>query len=809
MPPPAPGQLLGSLVGLDDIRSALEQLQASTEGRRRRNSDLRVGFNTLIMGNSGTAKSLVGGVIASFLHTLGITDRADPLTLDAMKQDTPSADTLEKAFNSARGGVLFIDNVHQWFSIDGDPQPVFNQLVSLMEKSETTPVVVIAGLPFRLREFLRKPDHKSLAGRFKNVFPIDDYLPAQLLQIAMFHLTREGFTVPDDTRDRLELRLRHLHRLAARDESPVAAQNGRLALKIAADAIDSYYRRPNSADNLILAQDIAGDIEKRKTIDQILAELDEFVGRDNIKREMRDLHADVINARRRIASGLPANQEFAFHFTLTGNPGTGKTSVARTLGNIMEALGVLKSGHVVEVDRSSLVGEFQGQTALRTAAKCDAALGGVLFIDEAYALLGGKQDEFGMEAINTLLKRMEDEKGKFVVIAAGYANRIDEFLSANPGFPSRFRKRFHLEDYDAAQLTEIFMRLVGRSNYELTPTAQARVLSFFSDRCSRKGNDFGNGREARNLSESVMRAQGERVQLIEDASVADLKMMDEADIPEVGARTGGELQQAMAQLDAMIGLPGVKKAVAELNAVLSMQRLANKSKPLVRHFLFLGNPGTGKTTVAKMLGKIFFGLGMLPTDRYIEVDREGLVAGYLGHTAIKVNEVCARALGGVLLIDEAYALAQSDNDPFGKEAISTLLKRMEDDKGKFVVVATGYATEMKAFLDSNSGMRSRFTDTIVFEDYDADDMVLIIKSMCHADDKVMDAGVQEVVRERLATAPQLLGRSFANARTVRKFFDKAVSAQSARVNALKLDAACAIAESQVIRLEDLPSIAEC
>ena len=276
-------------------------------------------------------------------------------------------------------------------------------------------------------------------------------------------------------------------------------------------------------DSVVVNQPLEGDPYK---------ELDELIGLNDVKREVRTLANFVKVQKQREAKGLK-NPKMSYHLVFTGSPGTGKTTVARIVARIYKDLGVLKSGHTVETDRSGLVANYVGQTATKTNAIVDSALNGVLFIDEAYALVPeNSQNDYGLEAISTLLKRMEDDRDKLVVIIAGYTNEMKRFIDANPGLQSRFNRYIDFPDYTPLELTDIFKMYMNKNQYTLAKDAEAYLREQLEYAVAHKDHNFGNARYARNVFEKSIQAQAYRLEGKSDLSKEQLTELTIDDLRE-------------------------------------------------------------------------------------------------------------------------------------------------------------------------------------------------------------------------------------------------------------------------------------
>jgi len=559
-----------------------------------------------------------------------------------------------------------------------------------------------------------------------------------------------------------------------------------------------------------------------RTFEDVMQRLDALIGLRDIKQQVRD-HANYIKfLQLRKERGFDEEDSINVHSVFIGNPGTGKTTVAGMMGRLYRKMGLLTKGHVHEVDRVDLVGEYIGQTAHKVKEAIEKARGGVLFIDEAYALARSNDDtkDFGREVIEILVKEMSNGPGDLAVIVAGYPKEMKQFLDSNPGLKSRFKLNFEFPDYLPQELAQIAGYACEQKGVQLTSTARIRIDEIILDAYRRRDRSFGNARFVFDLIEKGKINLGLRIMAEEDPRGADknaLSTIYPEDVDRIQWRTQKELpdipidepllMDSINELNRLIGMDNIKAQINELVRLVRFYRETDRDvlNNFFLHTVFIGNPGTGKTTVARILTQIYKALGVLERGHMVETDRQGLVAGYVGQTAIKTSEKIEEAQGGVLFIDEAYALTQKagvGQGDFGDEAIQTLLKRMEDHRGSFFVFVAGYPDNMESFLKANPGLNSRFDKVLKFEDYAPSELSRIALMMLEEKGILPEPSAEQHLKAYLEFVYEYRDKYFGNARTVRSIVNEAVKNQNLRLAALSA-ADRASAPDNVLSYEDV------
>ncbi len=799
-------QELDSVIGLSLVKEYVLNLENNlTVQRLRAAKGLKaadLSMHMIFTGNPGTGKTTIARIVAKYLKAIGVLSSGQLREVsrsDMVGQYVgQTAKLTTELITSAIGGVLFIDEA---YSLCRDKNDVFgleaiDALVKGIEDYRDNLVVILAGYSDEMAEFLKT--NPGLKSRFPNVIDFEDYTPDEMYEIAKITAKSKGYRISEECRTPM-LDVFERKQIKGKNDSG----NGRLARNLIEAAILNQSQRiakDNTQDlELLTVEDF--ELHQKKTFN-LEEELAAIIGLENVKDFVRTQYHVILAREKRKKASLKVDTTQSLNMIFSGNPGTGKTTMARVVANMFHSMGLLKSGHLVETDKSGLIAEYVGQTAKKTEEVFKSALGGVLFIDEAYAITSDGSS-FGQECIDILVKLIEDYRGEILVILAGYSKEMNDFMKANSGLESRFPLKIDFPDYSAEELFEIGKNMISKKGFSLSEDAILAFKEAVYDLKRHSTATSGNGRMVRNYIDEIIRNQSSRIALSE-VSTEEMTVIIAKDIE---AQSPVENTYNLeAELSKVVGLESVKNYICSLNARLMVQEQRKKhglkvSTTQTLHMIFMGNPGTGKTMMARTVANVLFNMGIISTNKLVETDRSGLVAGYIGQTAIKTREVIESALNGVLFIDEAYALAQGGNNDFGQEAIDTLVKMMDDNRDRLVVILAGYYDDMHNFLNKNAGLQSRFPNIIEFEDYSTDELFSIAERMYKEQGYILSSEAIELLGEIFEEGKKQ--PQFGNGRYVRNIFEKSLNNQAMR---LSRSSTIGKAELSIIIAEDIKEV---
>ena len=403
----------------------------------------------------------------------------------------------------------------------------------------------------------------------------------------------------------------------------------------------------------------------------------------------------------------------------------------------------------------------------------------MLFIDEAYSLTE-RDSSYGKEVISTLVKAMDDNKRDLVVIFAGYSKEMQEFIASNSGIQSRIGYTFEFADYTEDELYEIFELKSKKIGFTITKDAEKKLREILNFGRNRK--NFGNGRYVDIILQKTLTKKAKDSS--EEERILTINAENVPTIEEILTQASGERKpdEINGLFEEILGMEDIKKQIISLGKYIKFRNKISKNAkntlPEMRlHMVFEGDSGTGKTIMARKVTQMLYDIGCIRINKLVEVDRKDLVAEYVGQTAVKTEKVIEGALGGVLFIDEAYSLTSSSSDDFGNEAISTLIKAMEDYKDELVVIFAGYKKEMKKFMQSNSGIASRIGYTFNFKNYKTDELYKIFEIKCNQYSLKITKDVEKKVKEVIQFFSSV--ENFGNGRFVDKLLQETLINHSA------------------------------
>ncbi|KAF5018987.1 hypothetical protein F66182_9005 [Fusarium sp. NRRL 66182] len=792
-------KLMG-MIGLETVKEKFLSIKSTVDTKIRQGFSLSgERFSCSLLGNPGTGKTTVARIYADFLSSVGAVAGSTFKEVTGAKLAnmgvTGCEKILEEIINDG-GGVLFLDEAYQLTSGNSPGgKAVLDYLLAEVENQRGKVVFVLAGYSKDMESFFSH--NPGIPSRFPIEMKFQDYTDQELLHILQLqvHNKFKGKMTVEKGVNGLFFRI--LSRRIGHGRGKDGFGNARAVenhIQAITDRQSARIRRERKAgsrpnDLLLSQQDIIGpEPSQALTKSKAYRELNCLIGLEEVKDAVKVLMDTLkTNFERELAEEPLV--EFSLNKVLLGSPGTGKTTVAKLYGRILADLGLLSNGEVVVKNPADFVGAALGQSEAQTKGILASTVGKVLVVDEAYGLYGGGangsvSDPYKTAVVDTIVAEVQSVPGEDrCVLLLGYREQMEEmFQNVNPGLSRRFpiSSAFVFEDFDDEALAKILDLKLGKSGFKATDKAKAVALDVL--RRARNRPNFGNAGEIDILLGKAKASHQKRVSSGRVKGHGTLEAVDfdeEFDRAERGDTDVNKLFE---------GDVGREKLISVLQGYQSRVRAAKQldiDPEIPFNFLFRGPPGTGKTTAARKMGKVYYDMGFLASTEVIEVSATELIGQYVGQTGPKVQKLLDRALGRLLLVDEAYRLA-SGNGSFAREAVDELVDCVTKPKyhGKLIIILAGYVEDINTLLGINPGMSSRFPESIDFDPLTTGSCVQLLTSQLQGikrgleGKKAMDLSCLERPRgpflRELTDSFQTLSAqdSWANARDVKELAKK-------------------------------------
>ncbi len=772
---------LNSITGMKELKDFITNVENNYKVQNIRQrlglKTSQISMNMIFAGNAGTGKTNAARITFEYLYALGILSKG--VFREVSKADfvTENLNDVAKRtidiINSAIGGVLFIDEAYSLCESEDDKvgKEIVDALLKGIEDNRDNLIVILAGYENDMEHFLSF--NQGLKSRFSNVIHFYDYNPVEMYEIAVNIAKSKGYRIAKNVKPGL-IDLFTRNQLTGKNDLGNARFVRNIVENAILDASKKYLTNSERQIDLLERDNFNFKVNAKFDLEE---KLKEIVGLDEVKALLRSQYKLIVAQEKRKSVGVNTKIEQNLNMVFTGNPGTGKTSVARLVAEMLNSMGLLKIGQLVETDRSSFVSDVPGETPKKTEEKFKEAIGGILFIDEAYTLAN---DSLGIEAVETLLKLIEDYSKEVIVILAGYEEDMENFFDVNIGLRSRFPLWTNFADYNPNELLEMSIRLVEAKGFKLSKNGYTALKKSFVDIYKNSDAQSGNGRMVRNYVEKLIRNQSIRI-VEEDISVYEMNLITSKDVEKINVADYDNNFDLEKRLNVLVGSEESKEFLREQYKV---QKVREKRRKLgfsndinkYMNIVFTGESGTGKKTVANILAEMYYSMGMVKAKSTVELDKYELMA--LINRGMKLEDILSKFAGKVLFIDKMHLLLEEEQC---NKVVAELIKFIDKNANKIIIVLSGEKEGMRRLVLTNEDFNYRFPTWFDFEDYDYNGLCDIAINTLNRKSYSLESEAEIALKKAIIGMYGNPNLVLSNGLMIKQYLDCLIRAQSIRV----------------------------
>ena len=777
---------LESLVGMKDFKEYISNIDNNFKVQKIRErlgmETVKMSFNMVFLGNAGSGKTNAARITYDYLNALGLLSRN--VFREVSKSDfVPGehGDVLETTNNlieSAYGGVLFIDEAYSLLEDENDKEgrEIIDTLLTAMENNRGNLVVILAGYELEMEKLFKI--NQGLKSRFQNTVHFRDYTPEEMYDIAVQIAGQKGYFIAENVRNEL-IDLFTRNQIIEKNGLGNARFVRNIIENAIMDASKKYLQDPVRQIDVLYRSNfnfnakVQFDLEKK---------LENIIGLNEVKGLLRDQFRLLKAQEKRKSVGVETEIEQNLNMVFAGNPGTGKTSIARLVAEMLNSMGFLKGGQLIETDRASFVSEKMGETPAKTEKTFRKAIGGILFIDEAYTLAS---DSLGREAIETLLKLIEDYSKEVIVILAGYSEEMEDFFDVNIGLRSRFPLWTNFEDYNPGELMGIAVRLLQSKGFTLSPNAKKELKRSFVDIYENGDVQAGNARMVRNHVENLIRIQSGRI--ADDViSAYEMNNIISKDVMKLVSTEKDSSFNLEEKLEGISGNENAKEFLREqykLFIINEKRKRFNIDSDInkYKNFMFSGGMGTGKGIVLDTLSEMMFSIGAVKTKLPYELHKNEIMS--FMEAGKTLEDILNKGIGKVIFIYKADLLVHERN---ADAIVVDLIKFIDKNRNRLILVIEGEEKSLKEMMKKYPALGYRIPVMVNFEEYSERNLFDLVVKIFEEKGYALELDCKSELTEIICEIQSNSNIVLKNGLMAKQLIDNIVRVQSVRVYDSKL-----------------------